>query len=65
MINFDEIKLCTIKIGHKFQTIHTENNNRRFMIWKNKCTLLNLIENQPDIDKIQLYAKDPYEAKYQ
>ena len=28
-------------------------------------TLLNLINNQPDIDKIYLYAKDPYEAKYQ
>ena len=27
--------------------------------------LLNLINNQPDIDKINLYAKDPYEAKYQ
>ena len=27
--------------------------------------LLNLIEDQPDIDKIYLYAKDPYEAKYQ
>ena len=27
--------------------------------------LLNLIENQPDIDKIYLYAKDPHEAKYQ
>ena len=27
--------------------------------------LLNLIENQPDTDKIYLYAKDPYEAKYQ
>ena len=27
--------------------------------------LSNLIENQPDIDKIYLYAKDPYEAKYQ
>ena len=26
--------------------------------------LLNLIENQPDIDKMYLYAKDPYEAKY-
>ena len=39
-------------------------NNRRFRIWKNNA-LLNLIENQPDIDKIYLYAKDPYEAKYQ
>ena len=27
--------------------------------------LLNLIENQPDIDKIFLYTKDPYESKYQ
>ena len=27
--------------------------------------MLNLINNQPDIDKIYLYAKDPYEAKYQ
>ena len=27
--------------------------------------LFNLINNQPDIDKIYLYAKDPYERKYQ
>ena len=27
--------------------------------------LTNLIEDQPDIDKIYLYAKDPYEGKYQ
>ena len=27
--------------------------------------LLNLINNQPDIHKIYLYAKDPYEDKYQ
>ena len=27
--------------------------------------LLNLINNQPDVDKIYLYAKDPYEKKYQ
>ena len=26
--------------------------------------LLNLIQDQPKIDKIYLYAKDPYEAKY-
>ena len=26
--------------------------------------LLNLIENQPDINKIYLYTKDPYEAKH-
>ena len=28
-------------------------------------TLLNLINNEPDIDKTYLYAKDPCEAKYQ
>ena len=27
--------------------------------------LFNLRDNQPDIDKIYLYAKDPYETKYQ
>ena len=27
--------------------------------------MLNLINHEPDIDKIYLYAKDPYEAKYQ
>ena len=27
--------------------------------------LLNLINKQPDIDKICLYGKDPYEKKYQ
>ena len=26
--------------------------------------LLDLTENEPDIDKKYLYAKDPYEAKY-
>ena len=26
---------------------------------------MNLISNQPDIDKIYLYAKNPYETKYQ
>ena len=26
---------------------------------------MNLINNQPDIEKIYLYAKDPYETKYQ
>ena len=27
--------------------------------------LLNLINQQPDIDKISFYAEDPYQAKYQ
>ena len=28
-------------------------------------SLFNLVNQQPDIDQIYLYAKDPYEAKYQ
>ena len=28
-------------------------------------SLFNVISQQADIDKIYLYAKDPYEAKYQ
>ena len=38
-------------------------NNRRFRIWKTNVWL-NLIEKQPDIDKIYSYPKDLYEAKY-
>ena len=38
-------------------------NNRR--LWKGKTfALLDLTNNQPDLDKIYLYAKDPYETKY-
>ena len=36
----------------------------RFRIWKNKF-IIKLLENQPDIDKIYLYAKYLYESKYQ
>ena len=40
-------------------SIHRINN------WRLWICLFNLINQQPDIDKIYLYAKDPYEAKYQ
>ena len=40
------------------------NNNYRLWIWENKF-IFKLISQQSDIDKICLYAKDPYEAKYQ
>ena len=32
---------------------------------KQANVLLNLINNQSDIDKIYLYAKDPFDTKYQ
>ena len=31
---------------------------------RNAIALLSLINHEPDIDKICLYAKDPYKAKY-
>ena len=45
-----KIKPNIIKIGHIFNF--------------NLAILLNLIENQPDIDKLYLYAKDLNESKY-
>ena len=39
-------------------------NNRGFRIWKNKC-ITEFNKSQPVIDKAYLYAKDPYEPKYQ
>ena len=39
-------------------------NNRRQWIWKNKC-IIKFNKQPARIDKIHLYAKDPYEAKYQ
>ena len=35
----------------------------RLWIWKTN-SLFDIISQQPDIDKIYLYAKDPYEAIY-
>ena len=63
MINFDDYT-------NENKTEHNENLPYRILIiggsgFGKTNVLLNLIENQPDIDKIYLYAKDPYEAKYQ
>ena len=42
-----------------------QNINNRGSGSRKTNALLNLINNQQDIDKIYLYAKDPYEAKCQ
>ena len=67
MIMLMKIKLNTIKIGFMFQIILTE--YRILIIGSSESgktnVLLNLIENQPAIDKIYLYAIDSQEAKYQ
>ena len=67
MINFD---VNENKTEHNKNWSYTPDHPYRILIiWgsgSGKTTvLLSLIENQPDIDKIYLYAKDPYEAKYQ
>ena len=63
MINFDDY-VNENKTEHNENWSHTSDHPYRLLI-EGTNVLLKLIENQPDIDKIYLYAKDPYEAKYQ
>ena len=68
MINFDDYA-SENKIEHnKIWPYTPDHPYKVLIIGGSGCgktnALLNLIENQPDIDKIYLYAKDPYEAKY-
>ena len=69
MINFDDYTNEN-KTEHNPNWAHIPGHPYRILIIGGSGSgktnaLLNLIENQPDIDKIYLYAKDPYEAKYQ
>ena len=69
MINFDEY-VNENKTEHNKNWPYTPDHPYRILIIGGSGSgktnvLLNLIENQPDIDKIYLYEKDPYEAKYQ
>ena len=68
MINSDDVTKENIK-EHNPNWSETPNHPYRILI--NRCSgsgktnsLFNLINKQPDIDKIYLHAKDPYEAKY-
>ena len=54
MINFDDYTNENI-IEHNSKWPYIPDHPYRILI----------IDNQPDIDKIYLYAKDPYEKKYQ
>lgn len=45
-------------------SIQNNSNNQKLLIGKNKH-ITYLINQQPDIDKIYLYLKDLYKAKYQ
>ena len=68
MINFDDI-VNENKTAHNKNWPYIPDYPYRILIIGGSRSgkthvLLNLIENQPDIDKIYLYAKDPYKAKY-
>ena len=69
MINFDEYTNEN-KIEHNSKWPYIPDHPYRILIVGGSGSgktnaLLNLISNQPDIDNIYLYAKDPYEEKYQ
>ena len=69
MINFDDYTNENI-IEHNPKWSYIPDHPYRILIIGSSGSgktneLLNLINNQPDIDKIYLYAKDPYEKKYQ
>ena len=69
MINFDDY-VNENKTGHNKKWPYTPDHPYRILIIGGSGSgksnvLLSLIENQPDIDKTYLYAKDPCEAKYQ
>ena len=68
MINFDDYTNEN-KTKHNPKWPYTPNHPYRILIIAGSGSgktnaLLNLINNQLDIDKIYLYAKDQYEAKY-
>ena len=69
MINFDNYTYEN-KIEHNPKWPHIPDHAYRILIVGGSGSgktnaLLNLINNQPDIDKKYLYAKDPYKGKYQ
>ena len=69
MINFDDYTNENI-IEHNSKWLYIPDHPYRILIIGGSGSgktnaLLNLINNQSDIDKIYLYAKDPYETKYQ
>ena len=69
MIDFDDYTNENI-IKHNSKWLYIPDHPYRILIVGGSgsgktIASLNLINNQPDIDKIYLYGKDPYEKKYQ
>ena len=68
MINFDDVTQENIKehnanwpqiLDHPYRILITLGSGSR-----KTNSIFYLISHQPDINKIYLYAKDPFEAKY-
>ena len=69
MINIDDYA-SENKTEHNLKWPYIPDHQYRILIIEGSGSgkanvLLNLVNKQPDIDKIYLYAKNPYEAKYQ
>ena len=69
MINFDDYTNEN-KTKHNLKRPYNPDRPYKILIKggsgsRRTSALFSLIDNQPDIDKIYLYAKDPYEAKHQ
>ena len=69
MINFDNY-INENKTKHNKNWPYIPDHSQRILIiggsgYGKTNLLLNLVGNQPDIDKMYLYAKDPYKSKYQ
>ena len=69
MINFDDYANEN-KTEHNLKWLYIPDHPYRILIIGGSGSgktnaLLNLTNNQPDIDKIYLHTKDPYEGKYQ
>ena len=69
MVNFDDYTNKN-NVEHNLKWVYIPDHPDRILIIGGSGSgkinaLSNLINNQPDIDKIYLYAKDPYEPKYQ
>ena len=69
MINFDDVIKENIKEHNPSLPQIPDHPYRILIIGCSRSgktnSWFNLINQQPDTDKIYLYAKDPYEAKYQ
>ena len=67
LINFDDVTKENKEHNSDWSKI-VDHRNRILVVrgsGSEKKSLFNLLSHQPDIDKIYLYAKDPYEGKDQ